>query len=145
MESKPYIRKVNYYETDRMNIVHHSNYARYLEEARLDFMIQVGIAYDELERKGIIIPVLELHDQYIKSIGFGDTIEVHIHLTKLTAVRFRMKYEIYNAGTGELVHKAETAHAFVNEKLVPLNLKKHFPEEYAVFEKCVEIDYNNEA
>jgi acyl-CoA thioester hydrolase len=141
----PYRRKVNYYETDRMNIVHHSNYARYLEEARLDYMIQVGIAYDELEKKGIIIPVLELHDEYIRSVGFGDTIEVHIHLIKLTAVRFRMKYEIYNAGTGELVHKAETAHAFVNDKFTPLNLKKHFPEEYAVFEKCLEIDYNSEA
>ena len=56
-----------------------------------------------------------------------------------------MKYEIYNAGTGELVHKAETAHAFVNDKFTPLNLKKHFPEEYAVFEKCLEIDYNSEA
>ena len=141
----PYRRKVNYYETDRMNIVHHSNYARYLEEARLDYMIQVGIAYDELEKKGIIIPVLELHDEYIRSVGFGDTIEVHIHLIKLTAVRFRMKYEIYNAGTGELVHRAETAHAFVNDKFTPLNLKKHFPEEYAVFEKCLEIDYNSEA
>ena len=141
----PYRRKVNYYETDRMNIVHHSNYAGYLEEARLDYMIQVGIAYDELEKKGIIIPVLELHDEYIRSVGFGDTIEVHIHLIKLTAVRFRMKYEIYNAGTGELVHKAETAHAFVNDKFTPLNLKKHFPEEYAVFEKCLEIDYNSEA
>ena len=138
-------RSVNYYETDRMNIVHHSNYARYLEEARLDYMIQVGIAYDELEKKGIIIPVLELHDEYIRSVGFGDTIEVHIHLIKLTAVRFRMKYEIYNAGTGELVHRAETAHAFVNDKFTPLNLKKHFPEEYAVFEKCLEIDYNSEA
>lgn len=141
----PYRRKVNYYETDRMNIVHHSNYARYLEEARLDYMIQVGIAYDELEKKGIIIPVLELHDEYIRSVGFGDTIEVHIHLIKLTAVRFRMKYEIYNAGTGEFVHKAETAHAFVNDKFTPLNLKKHFPEEYAIFEKCLEIDYNSEA
>ena len=140
MEIVPYRRRVNYYETDRMNIVHHSNYPRYLEEARLDYMRQVGIAYDELERKGIIIPVLELHHHYTRSIGFGDIIEVHIKLTKLTAVRFRMKYEIYNALTGELVHKAETAHAFVDPNLVPLNLKKRFPEEYATFEKYLEND-----
>ena len=102
MEVVPYKRRINYYETDRMNIVHHSNYPRYLEEARLDYMRQVGIAYDELERKGIIIPVLELHHYYTRSIGFGDIIEVHIKLTKLTAARFRMKYEIYNVETGEL-------------------------------------------
>lgn len=145
MEVVPYRRKVNYYETDRMNIVHHSNYARFLEEARLDYMRQVGIAYEAMEQKGIIIPVLELHHTFLRSIGFGDTIEVHIHLIKLTAVRFRMKYEIYNSETGELIHRAETAHAFVDPNLVPLNLKKHFPEEYATFEKYLEINYNNEA
>ena len=68
MKTVPYKRKINYYETDRMNIVHHSNYARYLEESRMDFMRQIGISYDDLEEKGIIIPVLELHDNYIKSL-----------------------------------------------------------------------------
>ena len=96
MKTVPYKRKINYYETDRMNIVHHSNYARYLEESRMDFMRQIGISYDDLEEKGIIIPVLELHDNYIKSLTFGDEIEIQISLSKLSAVRFRMKYEIIN-------------------------------------------------
>ena len=38
---KPYKRKINYYETDQMKVVHHSNYARFMEEARLDLMEQV--------------------------------------------------------------------------------------------------------
>ncbi len=142
MKTIPYRRKINYYETDRMSIVHHSNYARYLEEARMDFMRQVGISYDDLEEKGIVIPVLELHDQYIKSLTFGDEIEIQISLIKLTAVRFKMKYEIINIATGEVVHKAETAHCFVEPGLVPLNLKKHFPEVYEVFEKYLEPEEN---
>jgi acyl-CoA thioester hydrolase, YbgC/YbaW family len=145
MELAPYRRRINYYETDRMNVVHHSNYARYLEETRMNFMRQVGISYAELEKNGVIIPVLELHHSFLRSIGFGDTIDIHIHLTKLTAVRFRMKYEIYNVETGELVHRAETSHAFVGPDLVPINMKKNFPDEYATFEKYLELNYNNEA
>ena len=142
MKTIPYRRKINYYETDRMNIVHHSNYARYLEECRMDFMRQVGISYDELEEKNIIIPVLELHDNYIKSLTFGDEIEISISLVKLSAVRFRMAYEIKKVDTGEVVHKAETAHCFVGPGLVPLNLKKRFPEVYKVFEDYLEPEEN---
>ena len=71
-----YVRVINYYETDQMQVVHHSNYARYLEEARLHMMDQMGLGYDKLEEMGIIIPVLELHDYYTKSITFGDVIEI---------------------------------------------------------------------
>jgi acyl-CoA thioester hydrolase len=142
MKTVPYKRKINYYETDRMNIVHHSNYARYLEESRMDFMRQIGISYDDLEEKGIIIPVLELHDNYIKSLTFGDEIEIQISLSKLSAVRFRMKYEIIKVSTGEVVHRAETAHCFVAPGLVPLNLKKKFPEVYQVFENYLEPEDN---
>ena len=83
---KPYCRKINYYETDQMQVVHHSNYARYLEEARLDLMEQAGLPYDRLEELGIIIPVLELHDYYTYALHFGDTIEIHSHITRQSEV-----------------------------------------------------------
>ena len=85
-----YVRVINYYETDQMQVVHHSNYARYLEEARLHMMDQMGLGYDKLEKMGIIIPVLELHDYYTKSITFGDVIEIKPMVIKLTPVRFTL-------------------------------------------------------
>ena len=45
---KPYIHKVQYYETDKMGITHHSNYIRWMEEARVDFMEQIGWGYDKM-------------------------------------------------------------------------------------------------
>ena len=57
---KKYIHKVNYYETDKMGIVHHSNYIRWMEEARIDFLDQVGLGYRKLEDNGIISPVIGL-------------------------------------------------------------------------------------
>ena len=53
-----YERKINYYETDRMGVVHHSNYIRYLEEARTEWLEVLNMPFDLLEKNEITIPVL---------------------------------------------------------------------------------------
>ena len=138
MKLESYVRVVNYYETDQMQVVHHSNYARYLEEARLHLMDQVGLSYDKLEQMGIIIPVLELHDYYTKSITYGDVIEIKPTIIKLSPVRFTLKYQILRSGTDEVLHTPQTSHAFVDTEFKPMNLKKTFPEVYGIFEELVE-------
>ncbi len=45
-----YERKINYYETDRMGVVHHSNYIRYLEEARTEWLEALDMPFDLLEK-----------------------------------------------------------------------------------------------
>ena len=60
MELHPYQRRVNYYETDQMSIVHHSNYIRWFEEARLDLLDQAGLNYRKMEATGIIVPVVDV-------------------------------------------------------------------------------------
>ncbi|MBR6171556.1 MAG: acyl-CoA thioesterase, partial [Eubacterium sp.] len=89
---KPYRRKINYYETDQMQIVHHSNYARFLEETRLDMMEQMGLSYARLEHLGIIIPVLELHCFYSHALHFGETVLIYPHVYRLTPARFCLRY-----------------------------------------------------
>ena len=59
-----YTRPIQYYETDRMGVVHHSNYIRWMEEARVDFMNQCGLPYAKLEQRGIMMPVLSASCQY---------------------------------------------------------------------------------
>ena len=117
-----------------MHVVHHSNYARYLEEARLYMMNQAGLDYDKMEKEGIIIPVLELHDYFIKSLTYGDTIEIKALISKLTAIRFVVDYEIYKEEGHELVHRAQTSHAFLDSDFKPLNLRKKFPDIYKAME-----------
>lgn len=134
---KPYIRNVNYYETDQMHVVHHSNYARYMEEARLFFMEQIGLSYDKLEEMGIIIPVLELHDYYTSALTYGDTFEVRAQIVRLTPVRFTVQYEFYKIGSGDKVHTGETSHAFVDTEFRPMNLRKKYPEVFEELSKHV--------
>ena len=57
---KPYEHHVKYYETDQMRIVHHSNYIRWMEEARMDLMEQMGFGYDKMEELEIVSPVLSV-------------------------------------------------------------------------------------
>ena len=66
MKVKPYRRRANYYETDKMGIVHHTNYIRYFEEARIDLMRQVGCDCRTLEEMNIIIPVVDVYAKYHK-------------------------------------------------------------------------------
>ena len=79
----PYIHKVQYYETDKMGITHHSNYIRWMEEARVDYLEQIGWAYDRLEQEGIMSPVLSVECRYKESTTYPDEIEINVMLLLL--------------------------------------------------------------
>ena len=68
-----YLRAVQYHETDKMGVTHHSNYIKWMEEARIDFLNQIGFGYAKLERDGIISPVIGVDCKYLRSTAFGDT------------------------------------------------------------------------
>ncbi|MEG1427807.1 MAG: thioesterase family protein, partial [Oscillospiraceae bacterium] len=75
-----YERKVNYYETDKMAIVHHSNYIRWFEEARIELMEHMGLPYEKMEAAGIQIPVLEVRCNYKSMVRFGDTVKIQVRI-----------------------------------------------------------------
>ena len=75
---KPYEHKVQYYETDKMGIVHHSNYIRWMEEARIDFLDQIGWNYKVMEDEGIISPVTGVESKYKQNTSFGDVISIEV-------------------------------------------------------------------
>ena len=131
MTTKPYRRSVYYYETDRMGIVHHSNYIRWMEEARVDYMARQGLPYDRMEKTGIIMPVTGVDCRYVTSLVFGDELEVHVRVTAFNGVRLSYGYEIRRASDGALAAKGESGHCFLNEETRrPLSLKRCAPELY---------------
>lgn len=56
-----YVHTVQYYETDKMGITHHSNYIRWMEEARTAFLAEKGWPYDRLEKDGVFSPVVSVN------------------------------------------------------------------------------------
>ena len=121
-----YIHKVNYYETDKMGITHHSNYIRWMEEARIDFLEQIGFSYDKLEKDGIISPVIAVECDYKMSTTFGDNIEIQVEIEEFKGVKLVIKYTMIN--TNEIVLIGRTKHCFINKDNKPIILKKDFPK-----------------
>lgn len=140
MKIKPFIRKANYYETDQMGIIHHSNYIRWFEEARVDFMEQTGFGYDKTTLKGIDFALLSVSCEYKSMVRFGDIVEIKASITELTNARMTVNYEVTDTVTGELRTTGKTGHCFYNAALKrPVSLKKVIPELYAIFQKTMEI------
>lgn len=130
-------RKVAYYETDRMGIVHHSNYIRYMEEARLSWLEESGLAYDNLESMGIMLPVISVNAEYHKPLKFGDTFNVITKLIQLTNVKITLSYEIKNLDTDELCAIGQSSHCFVNNDFKPIALRKTNPDIFQLFENSL--------
>ncbi len=143
MEYKIFKRQINYYETDKMQVVHHSNYIRFLEECRMDFLKQAGLDYDKLERSGIMIPVLSVSCNYRTPARFGETICIVPKLEKFHGVKFDMSYKIYNEDLSVLHNDATSSHCLVDMDFKPVRIKKEFPEVYSTLENLAGIELVN--
>ena len=132
IQIKPYIRKVHFYETDQMGIVHHSNYIRWLEESRIDFMEQIGYGYTRVSDLGIDFAVLGVNVDYKQSVRFDDIIEIHLAISELTSVQMSIKYNLQRNGV--LCATGETRHcAILTQKQKVVSLEKEIPELFGLF------------
>lgn len=134
MNITPYRRKVQYYETDQMGIVHHSNYIRWFEETRVDYMEQMGYGYKQAAEQGIDFAVLSVTCDYKSMVRFGDTVKIYMSISSLTGSRMTVEYKVIDADSGQLCATGESGHFyFHNKKQRPISLKKELPELYALF------------
>ena len=97
-----YERRINYYETDRMGIVHHSNYIRFLEEARCQMLDEAKMPYSSFEENGIMIPVLGVTCNYKHHVTFDDIILIKPYVKEFNGVRLTMGYTVTDKNTGNL-------------------------------------------
>ncbi len=122
-----YERKVNYYETDAMKVVHHSNYIRFLEESRIYYMDKMGLPYSKMEEEGIMIPVLSVNCEYKHPASFDEILEIEVHIKEYSGVKLIMEYVITNKNTGLICLTGETKHCFTDKNMKPISLKKVKP------------------
>lgn len=119
-----YIRDVKYYETDKMGIVHHSNYIRWFEEARMDFLDKLGYPYDKMEEMGIMSPVLSVSCKYKSVVKFGEQVEIITKVDSFNGIKLVISYEIKRLGTEEVTTTGTSEHCFVDMTFKPVNMKK---------------------
>ena len=134
--NKIYEHKIQYYETDQMKIVHHSNYIRWFEEARVFALEANDIGYDKLEALGIISPVLGVTADYKSMSRFGETVQIEAKVTDYNGVKFSIAYVVKDKATGIVRCTGETRHCFLDEQGRPMSLKRSFPEIHEIFGNC---------
>ena len=125
-----YQHTVQYYETDRMGITHHSNYIRWMEEARTAFLKEIGWDYARLEESGVISPVVSVDCSYKATTTFEDEITITVAVREMKGVRLVLSYEMRKAD-GTLACVAGSTHCFLNRAGRPIRLNRELPEFYA--------------
>jgi len=123
-----YKRKIHYHETDKMGITHHSNYIKYMEESRVNFLDKIGYNYRKLEDDGIISPVVGINCNYKQPTTFDDEIEIEVGIQEFKGVKLIIYYTMRNTKTGAIVFTGTSTHCFVDNNGKPIILKKQFPE-----------------
>ncbi|HKJ05995.1 MAG TPA: thioesterase family protein [Flavobacteriaceae bacterium] len=104
--------RVRYSETDQMQFAYHGNYPAYLEMGRTEWLRNLGISYKKMENSGIMLPVINLNINYLKSAKYDDLLTIETKLLKPPTAKIEFGYEIYNEKR-ELITTAKTTLAFV--------------------------------
>jgi len=130
--SKPF--RIKYSDTDQMGFMHHSNYLKYFENARISWLRTLGVSYKEIEKEGILMPVVSASLEFIIPLYFDDEIIIEITLAEIPKVTLNFEYEIINQND-ELVCRGKTRLAFLNSKTMkpirtPKNIYNLFYDEF---------------
>lgn len=134
-----YELRAQYYETDQMGIIHHSNYIRWFESARIWYMHQAGVDYRRMEEMGILSPVLEVSCTYRSMVHFDDVVEVVPKIEKYNGIRMELSYQIVDKQTREVRTIGRSSHCFLDRAGRPCYLKKVCPAFHEAFIKALEV------
>ena len=134
-----YQHEVRYYECDRMGITHHSNYVRIMEEARVDYLDQLGFGFDKIEEEGVVSPVISIECNYKHPTTFKDIIDVKVTISQFTEVKFEFSYEMRHGD--KVVCIGKSLHCFTeNGRIVAIS--KRLPGLYKVI--CAQNELSNQ-
>ena len=133
---QPMLHRVQYYETDMMGVTHHANYIRWMEEARIDLMDQLGFPYRAMEEKGIVSPVKTVFCDYKRPSTFGDEIAITVRITSFDGVVMKLAYEMCGQD-GELVCAARSEHVFLTREGRFVRLRRELPAFCAAVEAAI--------
>ena len=111
--SEEIVFNVEFYDVDSMRIVWHGNYVKYMEASRCALLNKIGYNYNDMEVSGVAFPLVDIHFKYVRSLRFMDRVRAVATLVEWENC-IKIKYEFYNAKTGEITTKAESTQMGVN-------------------------------
>ncbi len=124
-----YQHEVKYYECDRMGVTHHSNYVRFMEEARVDYLDQLGYGFEKIEADNVFSPVVSIQCEYKSPTTFKDVIDIEVFISKVTEMKFEFTYMMRKGD--KTVCTGKSLHCFI-ENGRPVAISKRLPELYTM-------------
>ncbi len=106
--------KVNFYDTDAMAVVHHSNYIRWFEIGRVEFLREAGITLNQLMDDGYVFPITEVSAKYVNSAKFDDELIIETTPEALTKAKMAFTYRILRASDNTLLVTGRTQNVFTS-------------------------------
>ena len=113
--------RVHYYETDQMGVVHHSNYFRYFEAARMEQFRMWGHPYGQIEDNGIRFMIIDMQCKCRVPAHFDELVLVKAWIHKMTRFRIVHHYEV-SRGDVEIIATGKTALVSVSKEGFPVPL-----------------------
>jgi acyl-CoA thioester hydrolase len=120
--------RVRYAETDRMGVVYYANYLVWFEVGRTEWLRESGWTYRDMERDGVLLPVIEAHCEYRQPARYDDDVEIRTRATLLSPIRIRFDYELRLTAATDPAAIGHTIHAAVDPNGRPCRLPPHVRE-----------------
>lgn len=138
-EIKPFVWQAQYYETDQMGIVHHSNYIRWMESARTEYLALIGLPYDQMEAEGIISPVISVNCEYKAMVRFREKIEIEVWIKSYNGVKLIVGYRMISQTSKKICTLGESSHCFLTKEGEIVSLKRSYPEWDKILADCIAV------
>ena len=128
---------VRYAETDQMGIVYHTNYGIWYEIARTNYIKDIGYSYSDMEKIGILLPVINLNINYISPARYDDNIIIKTTVSKISSAKIEFLYSTYIDGDEKAINTGSSIHAFVGKDMKLINFRKNFPDIYTAIKDSI--------
>ena len=116
--------KIFYKDVDQMGIVYYSRYFEYFEEARTELLASIGLGVTDVEKKGIMLPVISSHCDYLKGARFEQNIIIRASISTEPRSKLQIDYSVFIENEKEPTATGYTDHAFVNDRGVAVRAPK---------------------
>lgn len=125
--------RVMYFDTDAGGVVHNISYLRFIETARTNLAITMGLSFAEILRTQIHPVVVRTEIDYKRPALLGDELLVNGRVTEVARARFWVEFEIVRPSDGALLITCRQALALVQmPQGRPLRLPEGFPDSFAL-------------
>ena len=108
--------KVHFFDTDTMGVVHHSNYIRWFEIGRVEYLRSIGIDLNDMMLDGILFPITKVEAQYHSPAYFDDLLEIETTAVALTKAKMEFEYKVFRNGDDKVLVTGFTQNVFTNKE-----------------------------